>query len=387
MFVEDQGDEEPPSGGVLLVEAGFLLFKPGRSFDGPGLPRSRNQMAQEGNHIRARLERIQEIVRGKRKVLIVTHNNPDPDALASALALRYLLHEKWGVGSVMAYGGIIGRAENRAMIRQLRIDIRPLQDVNIKNFSVVALVDSQPGAGNNALPRYLIPDIVIDHHSPIRAKSMRAKYYDIRTDYGSTSTILAEYLMAADLPDIDRKVATALMYGIKSDTRDLGRAVSPKDVATFLFLYPKIVFKVLAKIEHPDLSRAYFQRLGKALSNAQIDKDVIILDLDHTDDVDMIAAMADLLLLVEGVKWSLCLGENQGNVFFSVRTKRRRGSADRVAQKMVAGIGMGGGHSMVAGGKAGAVSNLNKTPEEIRNILISRFLTEVKRKDFKGQSL
>ncbi len=364
-----------------------MLFKPGRSFDGPGLPRSRNQMDQEGNNIRARLEKIQEIVKGKRKVLIVTHNNPDADALATALALRYLLHEKWGVGSVIAYGGIIGRAENRAMIRQLRIDIRPLQDVIIKNFSVVALVDSQPGAGNNALPRYLIPDIVIDHHSPIRAKSMRAKYYDIRTDYGSTSTILAEYLMVAGLPDIHRRVATALMYGIKSDTRDLGRATSPKDIDTLRFLYPKILFKALAKIEHPELPRAYFQRLGKAITNAQIDKDVVILNLDHTDDVDLIAEMADLLLLVEGVKWSLCLGESGGNEFFSLRTKKRRGSADRVAQKMVAGIGMGGGHNMIAGGKAGAISNLNKTPEEIQDILISRFLTEVKRKDFKGQNL
>jgi nanoRNase/pAp phosphatase (c-di-AMP/oligoRNAs hydrolase) len=344
-------------------------------------------MAQEGNSIRSRLEKIQEIIKGKRKILIVTHNNPDPDALASALALKYLLHEKWGVGSLIAYGGIIGRAENRAMIRQLRIDIRPLQEVNIKNFSVVALVDSQPGAGNNALPRHLIPDIVIDHHSPIRAKSLRAKYHDIRTDYGSTSTILAEYLMAADLPDIDRRVATAVMYGIKSDTRDLGRATSPQDVTTFLFLYPNILFKILSKIEHPELPRAYYQRLGKAIANARIDKDVIILDLGHADDVDMIAAMADLLLLVEGVKWSLCVGENGGNVFFSLRTKRRRGSADRVAQKMVAGIGMGGGHNMIAGGKAGAVSNLQKTPEEIRDILVSRFLTEIKRKDFKGQSL
>ncbi len=344
-------------------------------------------MAQEGNDIRARLEKIQEIVKGKRKVLIVTHNNPDPDALASALALRYLLHEKWGVGAVIAYGGIIGRAENRAMIRQLRIDIRPLQDMNTKNFSVVALVDSQPGAGNNALPKYVIPDIVIDHHSPIRAKSMRAKYYDIRTDYGSTSTILAEYLMAADLPDVHRRVATALMYGIKSDTRDLGRATSPKDIETLRFLYPKILFKALGKIEHPELPRDYFQRLGKAITNAQIDKDVVMLDLGYTDDVDLIAEMADLLLLVEGVKWSLCLGENGGNEYFSLRTKKRRGSADRVAQKMVAGIGMGGGHNMIAGGKAGTISNLNKTPEEIRDILISRFLTEIKRKDFKGQSL
>jgi nanoRNase/pAp phosphatase (c-di-AMP/oligoRNAs hydrolase) len=344
-------------------------------------------MGQGENHTRARLEKIKEIVRGKRKVLIVTHNNPDPDALASAMTLKYILHEKWNVGSIIAYGGIIARAENKAMIRHLRMDIRPIQEVNIGNFSVVALVDSQPGAGNNALPRYLLPDIVIDHHSPIRARSMRAKYYDIRTDYGSTSTILAEYLMASDIPDISKKVATALVYGIKSDTRDLGRATSQQDVAAFQFLYPSILFKVLSKIEHPELPRSYFNNLGKALAGAQIQKDVIILNLKHADDVDMVAAMADLLLLVEGVKWSLCLGENEGTVYFSLRTKKKRGSADRVAQKMVAGIGVGGGHNMVAGGKAGAIANLDKTPEEVEELLIARFLAEVKRKDFKGQSL
>ena len=344
-------------------------------------------MGQEENQTRARLEKIHDIVKGKRKVLIVTHNNPDPDALASAMALKYLLHEKWKVGSIIAYGGIIARAENKAMSRNLRVDIRPIQDVSISNFSVVALVDSQPGAGNNALPRYLLPDIVIDHHSPIRARSMRAKYYDIRTDYGSTSTILVEYLMAADIPNISKKVATALVYGIKSDTRDLGRATSPQDVAAFQFLYPNILFKVLSKIEHPELPRSYFNNLGRALTDARIYKDVVILDLKHADDVDMIAAMADLLLLVEGVKWSLCLGESGGNVYFSLRTKRKSGSADRVAQKMVSGIGMGGGHNMIAGGKAGAIANLNKTPEEIGDMLVSRFLAEVKRRDFKGQNL
>jgi nanoRNase/pAp phosphatase (c-di-AMP/oligoRNAs hydrolase) len=193
--------------------------------------------------------------------------------------------------------------------------------------------------------------------------------------------------MASDIPDISKKVATALVYGIKSDTRDLGRATSQQDVAAFQFLYPSILFKVLSKIEHPELPRSYFNNLGKALAGAQIQKDVIILNLKHADDVDMVAAMADLLLLVEGVKWSLCLGENEGNVYFSLRTKKKRGSADRVAQKMVAGIGVGGGHNMVAGGKAGAIANLDKTPEEVEELLIARFLAEVKRKDFKGQSL
>ena len=151
-------------------------------------------MGQNDTNNKTRLEKLQELTRGKRKVLIVTHNHPDPDALAAAFALKYLLQSKWKVGSIIASSGVVGRAENRAMIRHLKIDLRALSEINLNNYSVIALVDTQPGAGNNSLPKSIIPDIVIDHHVPFRAKTRLAKYYDIRTDYGSTSTILAEYL-------------------------------------------------------------------------------------------------------------------------------------------------------------------------------------------------
>lgn len=333
------------------------------------------------------LEKIYAVVKGKRKILIVTHNNPDPDSLASALALRYLLHTKWKVGSVISYGGVIGRAENRAMVRYLNLDLKPFSEINVKNFSVVAVVDTQPGAGNNPLPKSIQPDIVIDHHSPFRARTGKAKVFDIRTDYGSTSTILAEYLLESDIADIDRKVATALIYGIKSDTRDLGWGSGPKDVAVSLYLYPRISFKLLSKIEHPEVPREYFKTLGKAISRARLYKDVVVLDLGHTDDVDVIAEMADHLLRIEGVKWSLCVGESGGTVFFSIRTKKKQGSADRIAQKMVKEIGSGGGHSMMAGGKAGGGGGPSRDYRELADVLVERFLKSLKRENITGQNL
>lgn len=344
-------------------------------------------MAQNGSNNQTRLDRLHEIVRGKRKVLIVTHNHPDPDALAAAFALKYLLQAKWKVGAIIASSGVVGRAENRAMIRHLKIDLRALSEINLNNFRVVALVDTQPGAGNNSLPRSVIPDIVIDHHVPVRARTRLAKYYDIRTDYGSTSTILAEYLRDAGVAEMDRKVATALLYGIRSDTRDLGRGVNPKDVDACMHFYQRVLWRVLSQIEHPEVPRDYLSMLEKAISNARLYRDVVTLNLGHVEHLEIIAEMADLIVRTEGVKWVLSVGEFVGDVYFSLRTKKRRGSADRIAQKMVAGLGTGGGHEMLAGGKVPAGGMPHHSSGELTEILVARFLKAIKRRDSKAENL
>ena len=171
-------------------------------------------MFPEGISNQIKLVKLFELVSRKRKILILTHNNPDPDSLASAFALKYIFKVRCHIDSIIAYGGIVGRAENRAMIKHLKMDVKPIADITIKNFSVIAMVDSQPGAGNNILPKSVLPTIVIDHHHPIRAKSRKVPFADVRTGYGSTSTIVTEYLKETDIPNIDRNVATALLYGI-----------------------------------------------------------------------------------------------------------------------------------------------------------------------------
>jgi nanoRNase/pAp phosphatase (c-di-AMP/oligoRNAs hydrolase) len=273
------------------------------------------------------------------------------------------------------------------MIRHLKIDLRSLSEINISNYSVIALVDTQPGAGNNSLPRSIIPDIVIDHHVPVRARTRRAKYYDIRTDYGSTSTILAEYLRDAGIVEVDRKVATALLYGVRSDTRDLGRGVSAKDIDACMYFYNRVLFRLLSQIEHPEVPRDYLSMLEKAISNARLYKDVVTLDLGHVEHLEIIAEMADLIVRTEGVKWVLSVGEFFGDVYFSLRTKKRRGSADRIAQKMVADLGTGGGHEMMAGGKVTADAKPHHSHRELAEILVARFLKAVKRRDLKAENL
>ena len=158
---------------------------------------------------------------GNQPVLILCHNNPDPDTIASGYGLSFLLNKKFGIRSVLGYGGVVTRAENKAMIQRLRIKMTQLPRIVLSNYFGIAAVDSQPGTGNNLLEsRGALPLIVIDHH-PLRKLSRKAQFYDVRPAYGATSTIITEYLAASGITPT-RRVANALLYGLKTDTHSLG---------------------------------------------------------------------------------------------------------------------------------------------------------------------
>lgn len=332
-----------------------------------------------------RLERLRSIVERKKKVLILTHNNPDPDAIAAGWAFSYLLREKLEVGSVFVYGGIITRAENRAMVRLLNIAIKPIEMINVHNFTVVALVDTQPGGGNNSLPSTVRPAIVIDHHG-LRKASQKAQFADIRPQYGSCSTILTEYLIEAGLP-LKQKMATALYYGVKSDTQDLGRDATAADYEAMIHLYSKVQLKVLPQIEYPDLSRNYFMLFDQALHETVVFGDVILCDLGFLVNPDMVSLMADFLLRISGVRWSFVMGAFNSRVIFSLRTKRRNQNAGLTARRIVRGLGTAGGHGMVAGGQIVTKGLAAEVHERICRNLRNRFLKIVGRESAREEKL
>jgi len=252
---------------------------------------------------------------------------------------------------------------------------------------VVALVDTQPGTGNNPLSRAVEPEIVIDHHVPIYSRTLRAKFHDIRTDYGSTSSILTEYLMESGVENPDRKVATALFYGIKSDTSDLGREAGPKDMAAHLFLHPHVLFRVLSKISHPRVSVDYVRAFAKALNNALIDGDVIVSDMGFIDNPASSARWRIFCCVSKASNGCSASAGFRGSIYFSLRTTRRHANAGLAARKMVQDIGYGGGHDTTAGGKAGNDTEEIERYKMIADLLITRFLREIKKRDFKGERL
>ena len=330
------------------------------------------------------LKKLKAIAQNK-KVLILTHNNPDPDAISAGWALSYLLRKKFKAICQLAYGGLIARAENRAMVRLLNIDIRPLDSLNIRDFQIFALVDTQPRAGNNSLPLNIKASIVIDHHG-VRSSSQEAEFVDILPHYGSSATIATEYLLRAGLP-IPKTMATALFYGIKTDTRDLGRHATAVDYNAAIGLYPKVQLKILSQIEYPDLPQDYFIDFDRGLHEAEIYGKVIFCDLGFLRNPDMVALMAHFFLRFSEISWSFVMGTNDSVAIFSLRSKRSNQNAGQMARRMVKGLGTAGGHGRTGGGQIAVQRLPSEKVEKLREAIQKRFLKLVGQENARQERL
>jgi nanoRNase/pAp phosphatase (c-di-AMP/oligoRNAs hydrolase) len=295
-----------------------------------------------------RLDALYRALGGASTVLILPHNDPDPDAIGSALGLRHLLAQKWGVESSIGYKGIIGRAENKALVRYVGRPLRRLTGSDLRQSMPIALVDTQPGAGNNALPPNVTPAVVIDHH-PWRETTASSGFFDVRPTVGSTSTLLTLYLRTAGI-EPDSTLATALFYGIKTDTMGLGRGASPSDVEAYFYLQTQIDVEALAEIERAQVPAEYFMRLDASLHSALVYDDVVLSYAGPLSRPDLPAEMADLLMRLEGIQWAICMGLYEDDLILAVRTRARRGSAGALVQEIVGNLGTAGGHSIMAGG-------------------------------------
>lgn len=314
----------------------------------------------------SRIHKLSVALEGHEKILILTHNNPDPDSVASAWGLQHLIRARCGKNPDIAYSGFLGRAENRTMVRELGITIQSDKEINVQDYDGYILVDVQPQSGNHCLPLEIRPLAVIDHH-PSTHRMPDVPFRIIRTRCGSTSTIITELLREGDVP-IDARLATALLYGIKSDTRDLERNSRQRDVDAFLYLFPKSDLKLLGEIEHARLSQDYFTDLRDALSSAYVRGDVVIVCVGEVVSRDIVAEMADLFLRLEGVNWSICYGYINGEVSISIRSTDPSKRADKAIVEIVKDLGTGGGHASMAAGRIPITEDNVETLEEtIRN--------------------
>jgi nanoRNase/pAp phosphatase (c-di-AMP/oligoRNAs hydrolase) len=280
--------------------------------------------------------------------LVLTHDNPDPDALASAQILALLLARAFKRKVTVAYGGIIGRAENQEMMRTLKLDFRHVRNLSFKNYAHFALVDTQPRTGNNQLPRGIVPDVVIDHH-PLRKPTEAAPYHDVRPTYGATATILAEYLVASGLRST-HALATALVYAIRTETQDFAREYAGHDKEVYDLFFPQANHRLLARIQTPRLPLSYFGNLHEALESLESVDTLIVTHLGIVEQPDIIPEIADLLLRLEGKTWSLATGLFGDRIYLSIRTTNPRADAGTLMRRLLARRGKGGGHGRTAGG-------------------------------------
>ncbi len=321
---------------------------------------------------KGKIDRLTKLFRGRRRrALVMTHDNPDPDSMAAAWALATVLSERVGVPADLAYGGIIGRAENAAFVKTLKLPIRHVEEVDFGEYDLFALVDTQQTVGNHALPGDLLADIVIDHH-PVRDDAVATPFADLGGSYGATSTMLTEYLRAARL-DPGPELSTALYYGIKADTRDLGRQTKDPDVECYLWLFPRIDRELLSHIEHPELPVRYFRLYHAAIEKARLYTEAVITDLGDVYTPDMVAEVAERLSFIEGPKWSLAYGSYRSQLYLSLRVSDKRMNAGRLIRETCAPLGgSAGGHGSMAGARL-PLAGKKSQREEFKRDVVRRF--------------
>jgi nanoRNase/pAp phosphatase (c-di-AMP/oligoRNAs hydrolase) len=293
-----------------------------------------------------RVVAVRELLGDREKIGILLQPDPDPDGIASGYGLRALLGRKAPTAPLISFGEVT-RPENRAMVQALGIDVRTVAPEELDEFDGLALVDVQPPVfGENPPARVLSVDVVIDHH-PERP-GYDAVLRDIRTAYGATSTIISEYLRAADV-ELRPKLSTALLYGIKTDTQLLGRDTSWEDMQAFAYLHAWASPALLRRIERPALPAAGLRALGRALARTQVENGIHLLVLGRVRE-EVIPQVADLGLQAEGAEWSVAAGIVGGDLVFSVRNVGYVRAAGDVVRAVVEGLGVGGGHRSMAKG-------------------------------------
>ncbi len=183
----------------------------------------------------------------------------------------------------------------------------------------------------------------------MRRATQKARFADIRTDYGATATILAEYLVASGV-ESNKRIATALVYAIRSETQDFGREFGGADKAAFDTFFPQADIRALARIQSPRLPLSYFGTLHRALENLETVSTLVVSHLGPVEQPDIVPEIADLLLRLEGKTWSACTGLYEDRLYMSLRTTNPRADAGRLMRRILGRRGKGGGHGMIAGG-------------------------------------
>jgi len=297
-------------------------------------------------HVRlARTQRIFEEVRahfeGAERVAILLQDDPDPDAIGSGLALRQVLGRNKQTTPLVTFGRVT-RPENIAMVKLLEIEMERVTRRELKKFDRVAVVDLQPP--HLSEPPEVV-DLVIDHHP--EQFNYRSHIKDIRPGYGATASILLEYLRCADVA-IGTRLATALLYGIKSDTYLLARDVNEWDVEAFSYLYPMANQNLMRRIERPELPPAALDALSHALKNRRVIDKVAFVHLGRVERDDLIPQIADFSLQIEGIEWACVSGVFETNYIVSVRNVGHVRGAGRVVKEAFGDIGSAGGHASMA---------------------------------------
>lgn len=280
-------------------------------------------------------------------LLILTHDFPDPDAIASAFGLQHLAQVGFGIEARIAYGGSVGRTENRAMVRTLRIRLHRFQPALLQRFPNLAVVDTQPGFSNNPFPPNRKAALVLDQHPSDAPPDAGLAVVD--PGCGATCVLVARSLLQSGV-GIPARVATALAYGILTDTLDLYRARRPDVAQTYLEVLHHADMRALARIQNPERPRKFFSLLGRGIRESVQYRRLLVTHLGGVDTPDRISQVAEFLLTYRGAQWCFVTGRYKGRLHTSLRTVRQDVQAGELLRDVFGQRNQAGGHGPIAGG-------------------------------------
>ncbi|SHI44834.1 DHHA1 domain-containing protein [Clostridium cavendishii DSM 21758] len=293
-----------------------------------------------------KLNQLINILRGNRKIFIQTHNSPDPDAIATAFALKKLLDRK-GIDATICYKGEIEKYSTLRMIELLNIDITFIESIDyMSKDDYIILVDSQKY--NSNITDFIGDEVAcIDHH-PVFVNN-KYKFKDIRDNIGACSSILASYFIENNI-GIDEDTATALLYGIKMDTLDLSRGVSDLDIDMFYYLYKRADKKKISKIQKNTLEFSDLNAYGNAIQNIKIYRNIGFVNIGFDCPDVLLACISDFILSLKEIDFVVVYCEKENKLKFSVRNESENLDAGKIINEAISGYGNGGGHKTMAGG-------------------------------------
>lgn len=293
---------------------------------------------------------LNDLLEGGSDLNIVCHDNPDPDCLASALALGRIAAAAGIDDQQILYSGEISHQQNRALVNLLDIDLQSLDSATVQNRqpdSLLAFVDHSIPGENNTVPPDTAVDIVIDHHP---AEDIDARFVDHREELGAAATILTEYVRTLDI-DLDTDLATALLFAIRSDTLDFLRGATSEEYDASGYLHEYADQEIIRRLSAPSVSGGTLDAISAAIDNRITSGAVLISHVGRTTERDALPQAVDYLVRLEGVQTAIVFGLVNDAIHISARSPDARVNVGDVLDEAFEDVGSGGGHQDVAGGE------------------------------------
>ncbi|MCK5807670.1 DHH family phosphoesterase [bacterium] len=314
-----------------------------------------------------KIKKLLKLLKNEPEIYIQTHNFPDHDAIATAFALYFLLESK-GITASIIYHGEILRDSLLRMVEELDIPIKHHLEYQLSEDASIVIVDANKGNRNVAQLRGRVV-AVIDHH--VGSIPEGVPFVDIRDTYGACATILFSYFVELKL-EPTRDVASALLTAINFDTHQLTRNATSMDIESYALLYRVSDVELVNSLVRNAIKLEDLPGYRYLLDHLDIQRGVAFCHFSPGINKNLLAILGDYLMTIQEVTFVVLSTISDGEVSVSVRSEMNDKHANYIIQEALQGIGSGGGHRDMAGGRIHRIADFD---EELLHNAFMRLVT------------